>query len=452
MRSSVNISAGFNIENRKWAWILACFLFFLALYGFTARANLLSSDEVSVFETSINLATKHILNLDNLYKIHKITSLGEIGPDNHLYTKYFPGNILGAIVIYRLTAKTNDAHFIWNNPRYGSFELAPSAFGARLALRLNALLGALGMAALFAASLNRFQWRTAILTVLLIGLTTDWWYESRTFFSEIGAGAFLIIGFYFADQKRPYLCSLFLAISLLFRPTNLLALPIWGYAVLKSHPRHLLSGFLLIGSLGLLAVYNFIRFHSFFNFGYGEEGFSLSIREGLLGLLISPGHSLFIYSPILLVSIYGSFILYKRDKLLTLAVLACVVGYILMAASWFSWSGGKVWGTRLLVPILPLTGILLATAIDQIFQDTSKIGMFFLIVLGMCGFGIQLMTIAQNPMSVIANNYYYAYAGQYEMVWSASKNWLILEIKSLLHWDPCQIDSYSLRTIFSQCK
>src|SRR5205807_8731269 len=102
------------------------------------------------------------------------------GPDGHLYTKYFPGNIFGVALIYKLTAQPNDQPYVWAR------ELASSATGASWALRVNALWGAIGMTSLLFLLKRYFDWRTAIATVLLIGICSDWWYQSRGLFSEVG--------------------------------------------------------------------------------------------------------------------------------------------------------------------------------------------------------------------------------------------------------------------------
>jgi hypothetical protein len=431
---------------------LVIFLFFTLLYAITSHASVVSSDEVSVFGTSINIATRHILNIDNLRQIHRITPLGQFGVDRHLYTKYFPGNIISAAVIYRLTAKSDDESYIWTNPKYGSFQLAPSQQGARNALRLNALLGALGMMVLFLFLSRQHHWRTAAVTTLLMGLTTDWWNQSRTFYSEIGAGTFLIISLYFADQKRPYLSSLSFAISLLFRPTNLLALPVWAYAVWKTNPKAVFSGIFWLGSLGLFAIYNYVRFGSFLTFGYGAEGFGAPVFEGLRGVLLSPGHSMFLHSPVVLLAAIGSVFLYKQNKPMSLLLLYCVIGYILMAATWYDWRGGKVWGCRLVVPILPLAGILVAPVIDKLLFTTKRIWLPAVLLPGLLGLSIQLIAIVQSPMIALNQFVDGGYATHTESIWSLGKSWPMLQIKSLATWNTCNIDAYSIRSLISTCE
>src|SRR5205085_11165479 len=127
------------------------------------------------------------------------------GRDGHLYTKYFAGNIFGVAAVYRLTARPNDQPYV--GPFGGVMEFAPSVTGARWAMKLNALWGALGMTALLLLLRRYFDWRTAIATVAAIGLCSDWWYQSRGLFSEVGVGAFLIASLCCAVYERPYASS-----------------------------------------------------------------------------------------------------------------------------------------------------------------------------------------------------------------------------------------------------
>ena len=231
MKSIRNFWAGLSEPARNTIAALLCFSFFLFVYGITSTANASASDEVATFRTGITLVTEGHLYIDDLWKFQHITAIGTKGIGGHLYSKYFPGNTLSAALIYILTAKQGNSPYIINNPTYGTYQLALSEYRARIALRLNALLGAIGMAMLLLLLKKHYRWDVAIVTVLLIGLTTDWWNELRMFYSEIGAGAFLITSLYFADNKDPYLSSLFLAISIQFRPTNIIALPVWGYSM-----------------------------------------------------------------------------------------------------------------------------------------------------------------------------------------------------------------------------
>jgi hypothetical protein len=317
---------------------------------------------------------------------------------------------------------------------------------------LNALLGALGVAALYAFLLRRFDWKTATLTVLLFGLCTDWWYQARGLFSEIGAGAFLILSLYLTETGIPLLSGLSLGLSVLFRPTNLLGIPIWFLGVWKKGWRSLWTGVLIVlGFCGLLA-YNWLRYKSLLDFGYTNEHFDAWIVEGLVGVLLSPGRSLFFYSPILILCISGGRALYKMDKVLTGTLLIVIVGYILSAAMWHAWDGGTSWGSRLITPILPLLGIFLAPMVQKAFSPEPEKTGFYLSLLAGLGFGIQLITLLVNPLQVLI---YYTGLGPIpygDAINTFQDSWLSLQIRYLQHWHICDIDSYTLRQLLAPCR
>ncbi len=432
---------------------LVCFLVFLLIYGITSRADLQLSDEIAVFSSGISLATKGTLDIDSLQWLQARENLGQNGVGGHLYTKYFPGNILGTALIYGLMQRPNDAPYTWQGtPPESSHQLADSNFGARLALRWNALLGALGMAALYAFLLRRFDFRTATLTVLLFGLCTDWWYEARGLFSETGAGALLILSLCFADADSPALSGLSLGLSLLFRPTNLLGVPIWMYGVWKKGIRSAWSGIFIALGLAALAIYNWLRFNSYSNFGYGTAHFTFTFLEGLVGVLISPGRSLFFYSPVLILCISGAQAFYTRDRLLTGTLLSVVIGYILMVSLWQDWHGGTSWGSRLMTPVLPLLGIFLAPMVEKALSREPARARFFIVLLAALGFGIQLLTLSAEPILVLIK---YVSSGQVsytDTVISFQNSWLSIQIRNLRDWNVCQIDAYTLRRLFAQCR
>ncbi len=429
------------MPNRRLLAGLLCFIVFLLFYGVTARAELQVSDEVAVFATSVSLATKGTLAIDELQWLQDTVNIGQKGRGGHLYTKYFPGNVFGAAVIYRLLDRSNDQPYVWNYKA-----LAPSNSGARMALRLNAVLGALGMAGLFFLTSRYFGWPTAVTTVCLIGFCSDWWYQSRGFFSEIGAGAFLTLGVYFAATKRPFHSALGLALSLLFRPLNMVALPVWLLAARQGGRKAVWSALPILGSLLLLALYNFARFGSPFDFGYASEGFRAPLLEGLYGVLLSPGRSPFVYSPILTLAIPGCVLLYRRERALALTCAFTIAAYVLAVSSWFSWDGGWTWGSRLLTPVVPLAGFLVAPVVKQ--GQSKRWLLVLIILLAVIGLAVQLVALARDPLGVIITRVSSGEATFDETVYTVHNSWLALQVRSLKDWHPCDLDAHALRSLW----
>ncbi len=434
------------------AWIAGCFLFFLVLYGFTSRSEAQVSDEAAMFSAGASLATKGSLAIDGLRWLQDIVDIGKTGVAGHLYSMYFPGNTLGAACLYRIGARPDDTPYVWGNPDFGFHELAASASGAHLAFRFNALPGAIGLTFLFLLAWRLYGRGPAIGAVMLIGLGSDWWYESRGFFSEVGAGAGLIAALYFAEARRPYQSSLALGISLLFRPTNLIGLPIWLFSMRGSVRRSLPSVSFLIAGLGILAYYNWLRFGSVGDFGYGSWGFHGPLPVGIVGVLLSPGRSIFWYSPIVILVFTGLRELFARNKGLGVLVTGTAVGYVLIAAAWDVWWGGRVWGSRLLTPIVPLLGVPIA-AIVRRFQLTNSTRLGVAIaLLGALGAGIQLLTLSQDPVVVVGKYISSGYASFADSIMSLTKNALALQLKNLPGTSLCTLDAYSLRALLSHCK
>src|SRR5207253_10721968 len=90
-----------------------CYVSMPLFCGITARGKLQTSDEAAVFASGVSLATHGHLAIDDLQWLQDHVNIGDRGPDGHLYTKYFPGNIFGGAVIYKLTAQPNDQPYDW---------------------------------------------------------------------------------------------------------------------------------------------------------------------------------------------------------------------------------------------------------------------------------------------------------------------------------------------------
>ncbi|HEX5167208.1 MAG TPA: phospholipid carrier-dependent glycosyltransferase [Thermomicrobiales bacterium] len=126
------------------------------------------------------------------------------------------------------------------------------------------------------------------------------------------------------------------------RRDAILALGVWGVPVVLW----------LIG----IAWYNWVRFGSVSETGYGSEWQQMTtpFLTGLSGLLISPGKGLLWYNPPLLLALAGGIWFARRRRDLTLVIAGMLVGALLLYSRYYVWYGGGVWGTRFLVPMLPL--------------------------------------------------------------------------------------------------
>jgi hypothetical protein len=137
--------------------------------------------------------------------------------------------------------------------------------------------------------------------------------------------------------------ALYLAWSLRQRRPELLRLLAWASAV-------------LVPLLLVIALYNHARWGSFLNAGYDTKGAATQERivVGLWGFFFSPGKSLFLYSPPLVLSLLALPRLQRRWPHVLWAALAVAGPVVLLNASLLYWAGDYAWGPRYLVPLLPV--------------------------------------------------------------------------------------------------
>jgi hypothetical protein len=120
--------------------------------------------------------------------------------------------------------------------------------------------------------------------------------------------------------------------------------------------------FIFIGCLGLLvwASINDYRFGSFLLSGKTETAHPPAFDNpllGLAGLLVSPGKSIFLYSPLTAAALYGSCRLLRREPQLGRAVLATSAVYLALISTLSFYGGDWCWGPRYFATILPLLAL-----------------------------------------------------------------------------------------------
>jgi hypothetical protein len=156
------------------------------------------------------------------------------------------------------------------------------------------------------------------------------------------------------------------------RPANGVLVAVLIVAVLIRNWRRLpLFGSLAAPFFLFTFVYNYIHFGNFIEGGYAIEHQCLWTVSGfplrLLGLLISPARGLFVYSPLLMLSAAGFAPGVDRNSWFSRCILgALIVGHTALYASYSLWWGGRCYGPRFLIEILPAYAGLLWYAIPVV--------------------------------------------------------------------------------------
>jgi hypothetical protein len=106
----------------------------------------------------------------------------------------------------------------------------------------------------------------------------------------------------------------------------------------------------------MLLSYNYLRFGSVTNTGYKKVG-EMMVENVLLsvwGFLFSPGKSIFLYAPPLLLAALGLRRFWQQHRSTGLLMLATIVPLVLFYGGLPSWPGDWAWGPRYLVFAVPV--------------------------------------------------------------------------------------------------
>jgi hypothetical protein len=115
--------------------------------------------------------------------------------------------------------------------------------------------------------------------------------------------------------------------------------------------------------------------------------------EPLLGVLASPSRGLLVYQPWVVLVFFSAILMVRRwtdasgsaqgaPGWLAFCLLTSAV-HCTLIASWFDWTGGYCWGSRLLTDIIPLLGLATVPAIDALWPRPR--GRSLILALGLLG-------------------------------------------------------------------
>jgi hypothetical protein len=149
-------------------------------------------------------------------------------------------------------------------------------------------------------------------------------------------------------------------------------------------------------SAGLVVgCYNLAKTGSLFMSGHGGQGtVGAFVHEpwvGILGTLLSPGFSFFLFNPAALLGLFGNLLLVARRPL-----EGYIFGGILLMATLFygsfeDWFGGFTWGDRYLVALLPLAVIPAAALLERPWR--SSLSVLYVGAAGLLGLAINALGV-----------------------------------------------------------
>lgn len=242
-------------------------------------------------------------------------------------------------------------------------------------------------------ALYTFKESTKSITILALAFGTHLFYYTigESSMSHIYSFGFISMFLYFGKkyfinpEKRTFVClSILFGLIVLIRPVNfilLLSIPFLSstYSAFKKGISFIISHYYtLIFCVGLFVSISFIQLiiyklssGDFFLYSYTDEGFNF-LSPHFFDILISYKKGLFLYTPVLLLSLTGFYWLFRKNKFeaLTLLLFFIFINYIL--SSWWNWWYGGSFSSRVYVEYTPLFAILIAVSIENMKHKWTK--------------------------------------------------------------------------------
>lgn len=242
---------------------------------------------------------------------------------------------------------------------------------------------------------RHFSTITALATILLVFFATNLYYYTtrEILMSHVYSFALFAAFIYFLptwledrNWKKSLLLGLIMALIFLIRPTNLaiaLLIPFWevyDFKSLKSRLGLLARSWpqflIFVGIVVLIMIpqmmYWKMAFGKYLSWSYGKEGFDYWAKPKILQVLFSPQNGLFAYTPIMLVSMLGIILAWKKRMVSSpgIAIIFAVATYTF--ASWWAWWFGGAFGHRCYVEFFAMLAIPLGFVIEKVVQSRLK--------------------------------------------------------------------------------
>lgn len=226
-------------------------------------------------------------------------------------------------------------------------------------------------------------------------------------------------------HRRAVLAGIILGFSLWVRPTMVLAAGVFALAVLArdQSERWKVAGSVLllpaISAVGYLA-WNKHLFGRALEFGYPEaaelgknlNSFQTPFYVGLTGLLLSPGKSIFLYCPLLILAIYGVRKLWRIDRGLATLSAGLPLLYLLFYMRYTQWEGGYCPGPRYMLPSV----LVCCLGLVPFMQSNSKSAKKAIFALAILGFAVQLVAYSTSFLEdQVGGQHYYDAHYDYRM-------------------------------------
>jgi len=415
---------------------------FASFYFAIGPGNFFAVDEVMEQETAQALLLRRTIDIPAMVD-------ARWGRERTFYTVKGPGLPLVSLPFVYLGLKLDNAIGSMNGGQLAGPPIGPEEqplrWSGRLAISaaliVNAIAGGAIVSVLFMVGTQLSpNPRAALLMAIAAGLATLVMSEATHFYQHELDALMVILAFWFFSAGNPDELSsnsifggLSLGVAMLARPDAVpAAVAIWLYGaavawkqvrILADRWSRMIRRTLLAaaGPLGGVAgsmYFNYLRFGSVFQFGYTEDRarFVLDagqIAKAIAGYLLSPGLSVFLFAPPLILALAVGRQAWRRWPLETSALILAAVAHLLMISSNKTWSGDLSFGPRYMlesiVLLIPLTLPAFEMAVDRA-PPRASIAVAAVVFLGFVVqlIGVTVYVAANEPKriaaGIVANN------------------------------------------------
>lgn len=256
---------------------------------------------------------------------------------------------------------------------------------------------------------------------LMLGLGTMMLVYARQDFADPLTALALLVSVLFLrrhgdDGRRGWivLAGLALGFSLFTKYQMVIYCPVvWAYMIFLRRDRRerglaglardtlLLAGPVILFGLADLGV-NYAKFGSFTSTGYEQEASPWAglghLPAGLYGFLLSPGKSLFLYNPLLLMWPFAIRPFHREHRSESLLVILATGVTLLFFSPLYWWHGDWAWGPRYLLPLVPLMVLSLAPLVRSAVRGTRLRRAFALLL---------VLAVVVNTLGMTVNFFFY---------------------------------------------
>jgi hypothetical protein len=426
------------------------FLTLLVFYVALTRGHFWSTDEIAVFQQTRSLWEHGDLAIAPINNTVP-------GRGGKTYAPYGAGQSILALPLYGLGVAAR-----YTLPKSLNEVLAGPVIGDTRDLRwggeveiffvnLFNCAAIAGLVAVFFA----FQLRMgvepgrALMASLLLGVTTHVAGFSTGFFQHGAEALFVLWTFYFLfrDSRNPSVRSRALAgaaagLAILVRISTLAILPVLAAYLLwnawKRNPRGALrewAAFLIPAALGmaLQAAVNYAKFGAFSLQGSYARlvPFDTPLGESLYGFLFSPGESVFVFSPLLILSPWYFRSFARRYRNETIVILAMSFTYLLFYSKAYLWHGQWSFGPRYLVAIVPL----LLLPLGAWLAEPGRGRWIAVGIAAALGLAVEILAVAINVSYVYYFEKYADFGPRYGYIFSWKASQIVTHFRALRAWD-----------------